>query len=103
RGNPFGNSLHGCQSRGRIEVRALLAGMKFESAFRAFALGIETLLQNRAAIRTSRPRDGADHSRRPRSDLFLAWMAFGRPFLFFLGLFGAHVAPLLILPLQWEP
>jgi hypothetical protein len=32
--------------------------------------------------------------------LLLPGMAFGRPFLFFLGLFGAHVAPLLILPIQ---
>jgi hypothetical protein len=102
-GNAFENRLHAFKSRGRVEVRALFAGVKLESAFRAFAFRIETLLQNSSAIGTSRARDGADHARRPRSDLFLSRMAFGRPFLFLLGLFGAHVAPLLILPLQWEP
>jgi len=102
-GNAFGNWLHAFKSRGCIEVRALFAGMKLETTFRAFAFGIESLLQNRSAIRTSRARDGADHSRRPRPDLFLSRMAFGRPFLFLLGLFGAHIAPLPILPLQWEP
>jgi hypothetical protein len=102
-GNTFENRLHAFKSRRRVEVRALFAGVKLESAFRAFAFGIETLLQDSAAIGTSRARDGANHTRRPRPDLFLSRMAFGRPFLFLLGLFGAHVAPLLILPLQWEP
>jgi len=102
-GNAFGNGLHAFKARGRIKVRTLFAGVELETAFRALPLGIESLLQNRAAIRTTRARDGAHHSRRPRPNLFLSRMAFGRPFLFFLGLFGAHVAPLLILPLQWEP
>src|SRR5258706_10587549 len=49
-GNAFGNRLHAFKSCGRIEVRALFAGMKLESAFRAFAFRIESLLQNSAAI-----------------------------------------------------
>ena len=102
-GNAFGNRLHAFKSRGRIEIRALFAGVKLETAFRAFAFRIESRLQNGAAIGTSRASDRADHSRRPRPDLFLSRMAFGRPFLFLLGLFGAHIAPLPILPLQWEP
>jgi hypothetical protein len=102
-GNAFGNGLHAFKSRGRIKVRALFAGVELESAFRTFAFRIEPLLQNSTAIRASRPRDGADHPRCSRPDLFVSRMALGRPFLFFLGLFGTHVAPLLILPLQWEP
>ena len=49
-GNTFENRLHAFKSRGRIEVRALFAGVKLESAFRAFAFRIETLLQNSAAV-----------------------------------------------------
>jgi hypothetical protein len=96
----FRNRLHAFKSRGRIEIGALLAGMQLERALRALAFGVETRLQNGAAIRASRARDGAHHARRARSNLFLSGMAFGRPFLFFLGLFGTHVAPLLILPIQ---
>lgn len=49
-GNAFGNRLHAFKSRGRIKVRALFAGVELETAFRAFAFRIESLLQNSAAI-----------------------------------------------------
>lgn len=49
-GNAFGNGLHAFKARGRIKVRALFAGVELETAFRAFAFGIESLLENRAAI-----------------------------------------------------
>lgn len=49
-GNALGNRLHAFKSRGCIEVRALFARVKLETAFRAFALRIESLLQNSAAI-----------------------------------------------------
>jgi|ERR1700730_5394272 hypothetical protein len=49
-GNTIGYRLHTFKPRGRIEVRALLTGMKFESAFRAFAFRIKTLLQNSSAV-----------------------------------------------------
>ena len=102
-GNAFGDGLHAFKSRSRVKVCALFAGVELESAFRALAFRIETLLQNGSAIRTSRSCNGADHARCSRPDLLVARMALGRPFLFLLGLFGTHVAPLLILPLQWEP
>src|SRR5258705_9425864 len=49
-GNSLRNRLHAFKSRGRIKIRALFAGVKLESAFRAFAFRIESLLQNSAAI-----------------------------------------------------
>ena len=98
--NPLGNGLHAFEPRARIEIRALFAAVQIESATRALAFRVETLLQDGAAIGTSRARDGANHTRRARPDLILPWMAFGRAFLFLLGLVGTHVAPLLILPLQ---
>src|SRR6266404_1983461 len=49
-GNSLGNRLHAFQSLRRVEIRALFAGVKLESAFRAFAFRIESLLQNSAAI-----------------------------------------------------
>ena len=48
--NAFGNRLHAFKARGRVKVGALFAGVKLESAFRAFAFRIETLLQNSAAV-----------------------------------------------------
>ena len=65
-----------------------------------FARRFAQALQHGAAIRTSRSRDGADHTRRSGSDLILMRPAFRRALLFLLGLVGTHVAPLLILPLQ---
>src|SRR6202035_33091 len=94
------NRLHAFKTRGGVKIRALLAAMQLEGTLRTLAFGVETRLQHGAAIRASRARDGAYHARRARSNLFLSGMAFGRPFLFFLGLFGAHVAALLILPFQ---
>src|SRR3977135_2288692 len=99
-GDAFRNRLHAFKPRGRIKISALLAGVQLESALRALSFRIESRLQNGAAIGTSRASDRADHARCSRSDLFLTGMAFGRPFLFFLGLLGTHVATLLILPLQ---
>ena len=99
-GDAFQNRLHAFKSRGRIKIGALLAAMQLESALRALAFRIETRLQNGAAIRTSRARDCPHHARRARSNLFLPGMAFGRPFLFLLGLVRTHIAPLFILPLQ---
>ena len=49
-GDTFQDRLHAFKSRGRIKVGALLAGVQLESALRAFAFGIETRLQNSAAI-----------------------------------------------------
>ena len=99
-GDAFRNWLHAFKPRGRIKISALLAGVQLESALRALAFRIESRLQNGATIGTSCASDRAHHARCPRSDLFLTGMAFGRPFLFFLGLLGTHVATLLILPLQ---
>lgn len=98
--NALRNRLHAFESRSRVKISALLAAVQFESAPRALAFRVETRLQHGAAIRTSCARDRTDHARRARSDLVLSRVAFGRPFLFFLGLVGTHVAPLLILPLQ---
>ena len=49
-GNAFRNRLHAFKSRCRIEVRALLAAVQVESAFRALAFRIESWLQDSAAI-----------------------------------------------------
>jgi hypothetical protein len=106
--NALRNRLHAFESRSRVKIGALLAAVQFISAPRALAFRVETRLQHAAAIRTSRARDRTDHARRARSDLVLSRVAFGRPFLFFLGLVRTrtHVAVLLILPLQgnlrWE-
>jgi hypothetical protein len=98
--DPLGNGLHAFESRGRIEIRALFAGVQFEAAARTLALGVEPRLQDCTAIRTPGAGDGADHARRTRPDLILSWVAFRRTFLFFLGLVRTHIAPLLIFPLQ---
>jgi hypothetical protein len=75
--------------------------MKLEGATRTLAFGIETRLQNSAAIRAARASDRANHARGSGPDLFLAWMTFVMlTFFFFLGLVGALVAPVLILPVQ---
>jgi hypothetical protein len=100
RRNPLRDGLHAFESRGGIEKGALFAAVQIEPATWAFAFGIETRLQHRSAIRASRARDCANHSRRARPDLFLSGTTLRRPFFFFLGLVGTHVAPLLILPLQ---
>jgi len=98
--NAIGNRLHALEARSGIEIRALLAAVQFERATRALSLRVESCQQHGAAIRAAGACDGADHSRRARTNLFLAPIAFGRAFFCFLGLFGAHVAPLPILPLQ---
>jgi hypothetical protein len=98
--NALRHRLHAFKSRARVKIGALLAGVQLESALRALTLRVETRLQDGAAIRASRSRDRADHARRARSDLVLSRVAFGWPFLFFLGLVRTHVAVLFILPLQ---
>lgn len=86
-----------------IEVSALFAAVQFETATGALAAGIETWLQDGAAIRAPRARDRPYHSRSPWADLFLPRAILrGTLFLFLRGI-GIHVAPVAVLPVQKLP
>ena len=99
--DPLGDRLHAFKARGGIKVGALLAAMQLEGAARALPFRIESRLEDGAAIGTARASDRSNHAWSPRSDLFLPRMAFVvLTFFFFLGLVGALVAPMLILPVQ---
>ena len=62
RGDALGNGLRAFKLDAGIEEAALFAGMKFELAFGAFAIGVEAGGQDRAAICAAATGDGADHS-----------------------------------------
>ena len=61
-----------------IEEAALFAGVKFELAFGACAVGIEAGSQDRTAICAAAAGDGADHARSARAELIGAAGAAGR-------------------------
>ena len=63
-----------------IEEAALFAGVKFELAFRACAIGVEAGGQNSAAICAAAAGDGADHSWGARAKLVRAARASGGRF-----------------------
>jgi hypothetical protein len=62
------NRLRAFEPRGRIEVRALLAGMQFESAFRTLAHGIFQRRKYRPALPAARHRMRCSQLNRPGTD-----------------------------------
>ena len=101
--NPLRYGPGAFELRRSIEICALLAAVKLESATRTSALGVEPRLQHGAAIGTTRTRDCAHHTRSPRANLFLARAMFGWALFFLFRGIGLHVAPVAILPLQKIP
>ena len=69
RRDAFLNRLSAFELRAGIEKAALFAAMQFGLTFGARSVGIESRSEDRAAIRTARARDGADHTRRARAEL----------------------------------
>ena len=61
-GDALGNGLRAFELDAGVEEAALFAGVKFELAFGAFAIGVEARGQDRAAICAAATSDGADHS-----------------------------------------
>ena len=59
----LGNGLRAFELDAGIKEAALFAGVKFELAFRAGAVGVEAGGQDRAAICAAAAGDGADHAR----------------------------------------
>jgi hypothetical protein len=75
----FGNGLRAFELDARIEEAALFAGVKFELAFRACAIGVEAGGQNGAAICAAAAGDSADHSGSAGAELVgAAWATGGR-------------------------
>ena len=68
-GDALGDGLGAFELDAGIEEAALLAGVKFELAFGACAIGVEAGGQDRAAICAAATGDGADHSWRARPEL----------------------------------
>ena len=97
----FGHGLHALETRGAIEKAALFAAMQIESAARALRVDVRVSLQHGAATRAAHARNGANHSRGTRSELFLTRAAIVRgPLFLFFRLVGILVAVLPILPIQ---
>ena len=65
----LGDGLRAFELDAGIEEAALLAGVKFELAFGAGAIGVEAGGQDRAAICAAAASDGADHSWGARTEL----------------------------------
>jgi hypothetical protein len=65
--DPLLHRLHALKPAPRIEIRALLARMKFESALRALPVARNSLLQHGAALRAPRHRPRPRQVHRPRS------------------------------------
>jgi hypothetical protein len=75
----LGNGLRAFELDARIEEAALFAGVKFELAFRACAIGVEAGGQNGAAICAAAAGDSADHSGSAGAELVgAAWATGGR-------------------------
>ena len=68
-GDALGNGLRAFELDAGIEEAALLAGVKFELAFGAGAIGVEAGGQDRAAICAAAASDSADHSWGARTEL----------------------------------
>jgi hypothetical protein len=62
----LGNGLAALESAGSIEIRALPAGVKFETALRALAGWLSSLRQQSAALGAARNRVGSRHVYRAR-------------------------------------
>ena len=73
----LGDGLRAFELDAGIEEAALFAGVKFELAFGAFAIGVEAGGQDCAAIGTAAAGDSADHSRRAWTELVGATRAAG--------------------------
>lgn len=65
----LGDGLRAFELDAGIEEAALFAGVKFELALWACAVGVEAGGQDRAAICAAAAGDGAHHSRRARTEL----------------------------------
>ena len=76
----LGNGLRAFELDAGIEEAALLAGVKFELAFRACAVGVEAGGQDCSAICAAAASDGADHSGGAWAELVGAARAAGRRF-----------------------
>ena len=76
--NAFRNRLGALKAAGRIEVRALLAGVQFETTFGTLPDWIADRLQNRSALRTARDAACPGHLDRPRTECVLLDRPFGR-------------------------
>jgi hypothetical protein len=74
----LGNGLSAFELDAGIEEAALLAGVKFELAFGAGAVGVEAGGQDRAAICAAAASDGANHSGGAWAELVGAARAAGR-------------------------
>jgi hypothetical protein len=77
-GDALGDGLRAFELDAGIEEAALFAGVKFELALWACAVGVEAGGQDRAAICAAAAGDGAHHSRRARTELVGATRAAGR-------------------------
>jgi len=102
----FRHGLRALELRARIEVAALLAGVKFETAFGTFAVGIEAGGEDCTAVGTSRSSDGTDHARGSGAELIgAAWAAVRRRFaivgpLFFFVFFRIAISAMAILAIH---
>ena len=76
----LGDGLRAFELDAGIEEAALFAGVKFELAFGACAVGVEAGSENRAAICAAAAGDGTDHPRSARAELIGAAWAAGRGF-----------------------
>lgn len=65
--DPLRHWLHALESARRIEIRALLAGVQFEAAFRTLTKGFRERGQQSSALGAARYRMGAWHLHRPRA------------------------------------
>src|SRR5262249_28789508 len=86
-GNPFRNRLHAFEALGGIEVRALLAGMEFESALWALAGRVGEHGQEGAALGAARYFVRTRHIDRAGAEGVFARRAVeGRALLFLAGI-----------------
>src|ERR1700730_16278276 len=74
----LGDGLRAFELDAGIEEAALFAGVKFELAFGACAIGVEAGGQDRAAICAAAAGDRADHSGRAGTELVRTTRAAGR-------------------------
>jgi hypothetical protein len=99
-GDALRDGLGALELRGGIEMHALLAAVQLESAARTFAVGVKSRGEHRTAVRAAPARDGTDHARCARTNLFLRRTIFRWTLFFLLRGVRVHIAPMAILPLQ---
>lgn len=81
--DPLRNRLHALEATGRIEIRALLAGVQFEAALGALAERLGKHCQERAALRAARNRVRSRHVHGARSESVFANRTLRRGLLLF--------------------